>query len=238
MAVYALLFLPLFSGIGAAEYASSCTNFSFPNFLDIGSCLSSSGDLCNADSEGVAGFVAQLTQCTFAGLANLDIGSQTYLTIEFLKFLLRAETDDFGVVYPFIINTCKTLSTAIAFLTGGTVRINCAELDFDRMVVCGDPIFISVQATTPFAECLGKNGLTCDNQDPVYEPLALGSLRVLACLIYYVITTSPAEVAGQFGCDFITIISSIFGSPVSKALTPLLCTVQNALMLDCAGITC
>ncbi|XP_070380734.1 uncharacterized protein [Dermacentor albipictus] len=191
-----------------------------------------------SDGEGVTGFIAELTKCTFAGLATLDIGTQTYLTTEFLKFLLRAETDDFGVVYPFIIDVCKGLSTGIVFLTGGILRINCSELDFDRAVVCGDPIFISVQATTPFAQCLGKNGLTCDNFDPVYEPLALGSLRVLACLIYYTITTSPAEVGGQFGCDFVTIISRILGSSASKVLAPFLCTVQNTLMLDCAGITC
>ncbi|KAL1479625.1 hypothetical protein MTO96_051701 [Rhipicephalus appendiculatus] len=140
MAVYLLAFVALFSQSSGAEYASECANFSFPNFLDLGSCLNSSGDLCTVDS------------CTFSGLANLDIESQRYLTIEYLKFLLRAETDDFEVVYPLIINLCKSISSGLGTLTGNIVKINCSELNFDLKAVCSDPIFISAQATTPFAE--------------------------------------------------------------------------------------
>ncbi|KAL1439505.1 hypothetical protein MTO96_010145 [Rhipicephalus appendiculatus] len=238
MAVYLLAFVALFSQSSGAEYASECANFSFPNFLDLGSCLNSSGDLCTVDSVGIAGFVSELIQCTFSGLANLDIESQRYLTIEYLKFLLRAETDDFEVVYPFIINACKSISKGFGLLTGNIVNIDCAELNYDLDAVCSDPIFITAQATTPFAECLGENGLTCDGFQPVYEPLALGSVKVLACLTGYVLTTSPPTVAGQFGCDLITIISRIFGNAASPALTPLLCALQDALNLDCSGISC
>ncbi|XP_037521377.1 uncharacterized protein LOC119398616 [Rhipicephalus sanguineus] len=177
-------------------------------------------------------------KCTFAGFANLDIESQRYLTIEYLKFLLRAETDDFEVVYPFIINVCKSISSGFGLLTGNIVDINCDELNYDLNAVCSDQIFITAQATTPFAECLGENGLTCDGFEPVYEPLALGSLKVLACLTVYVLTTAPTQVAGQFGCDLITIISRIFGSAASTALMPFLCALQNALDLDCSGISC
>ncbi|KAL3204374.1 hypothetical protein MRX96_041244 [Rhipicephalus microplus] len=130
--------------------------------------------------EGIVAFASELIQCTFAGLANLDLQSQRYLTIEFLKFLLRAETDDFVVVYPFIINACKSISSGLGLLTGNILNINCGELNYDLIA------------------CLGVNGLTCDGFEPVYEPLALGSLKVLACLTVYVLTTSPTTVAGQF----------------------------------------
>ncbi|KAL3203924.1 hypothetical protein MRX96_011883 [Rhipicephalus microplus] len=220
MTLCVLAFVTLLSQSSAAQFASECANFSFPNFLGIGSCLNSSGDLCTSGSEGIVGFASELIQCTFAGLANLDLQSQRYLTIEFLKFLLRAETDDFVVVYPFIINACKSISSGLGLLTGNILNINCGELNYDLIA------------------CLGVNGLTCDGFEPVYEPLALGSLKVLACLTVYVLTTSPTTVAGQFGCDLITIISRIFGNAASTTLTPLLCALQNALNLDCTGISC
>nr|XP_037290277.1 uncharacterized protein LOC119185303 [Rhipicephalus microplus] len=152
MTLRVLAFVTLLSQSSTAQFASECANFSFPNFLGIGSCLNSSGDLCTSGSEGIVGFACELIQCTFAGLANLDLQSQRYLTIEFLKFLLRAETDDFVVVYPFIINACKSISSGLGLLTGNILNINCGELNYDLIAVCSDPIFISAQATTPFAE--------------------------------------------------------------------------------------
>ncbi|KAK8759779.1 hypothetical protein V5799_028954 [Amblyomma americanum] len=235
------LFL-IFFGILGTSYGSSigsqCTNFSFPNFLEIGACLQSSGDLCSANTEGIVGFTVDLVQCAFSGLATVDVGSQRYLLIEFLKFLLRAETDDFVVVYPLIIAVCKGLSGVVGTITGNILDINCGKLNFDRKVVCGKPIFISVEATTPFAKCLGKNGLTCDGNTPVYEPVALGSVKVLACLVVYVLTTNPNEAGAQLGCDLLAIVSRTFGSAGSALLSPLLCALQNALRLTCSSLTC
>ncbi|KAK8782599.1 hypothetical protein V5799_016060 [Amblyomma americanum] len=132
----------------------------------------------------------------------------------------------------------KGLSGVVGTITGNILDINCGKLNFDRKVVCGKPIFISVEATTPFAKCLGKNGLTCDGNTPVYEPVALGSVKVLACLVVYVLTTDPNEAGAQLGCDLLAIVSRTFGSAGSALLSPLLCALQNALRLTCSSLTC
>ncbi|KAL1484604.1 hypothetical protein MTO96_032508 [Rhipicephalus appendiculatus] len=63
-------------------HCSSCANFTFPNFLDIG-------------KEGIAEFLSDLGRCVFEGLATFDLGSEIYLLNEYIKYLL-ARNDFLG----------------------------------------------------------------------------------------------------------------------------------------------
>ncbi|XP_075725466.1 uncharacterized protein LOC119179968 [Rhipicephalus microplus] len=219
---------------GAA--APDCASFSLPNFLDIGECLGDSGNLCSADTEGIGVFLGKLLECSFQGLGTLDLRSQIYLIIEFLKYLL--DRNDFDILLPILTGACKGVGGILGLLTGGIVTLSCDELYFDKSVVCGEPILISLQATTPFATCLNTTGLTCAATAPVDEPAATGFLRVLACLVRYTLNTAPTEVIEQLGCGFVGSLHSLLGSRGVSTLTPLICSVQGLLRIECSVVSC
>lgn len=229
----AFAFLPTFT---YAADASGCANITFPNFLDIGQCLNSSGDLCTTNSAGIPNFIGDLFQCTFQGIATLNIGSQIFLTTEFLKYLLQR--NDFGILLPLLTGICNSISSVLRLLTGGIVNINCSALSFDNEAVCGDPIFISIPTNTPFAMCLNETGLTCAADRPVDEPAVIGAVRVLACLVGYVFTTSPSEVINQVGCTLISTIYTLFRTANSGPLRSFICGLQRVLNLRCSVVTC
>lgn len=222
--------------IGLAADVSGCSNFSLPNFLGLGKCLKTSGDLCTTNSEGVTPFVGNLVQCSLKGIATLNPGSQIYLITELLKYLL--ERNDFGVLLPLLTSVCKGINDVIRTASGGLLTIDCTALSFNRKAVCGAPIFISVQLTTPFAMCLNETGLTCAANRPVDEPAAIGFVRILACLLSYALTTAPSEVATQLGCDLIASLSTLLGRAGTTTLKPFTCALQEALDLSCPAVSC
>lgn len=228
--------IALFPTFATAANASGCANITFPNFLNVGQCLNSSGDLCATESAGIPTFIGNLLQCTFQGIATLNIGSQIYLTTEFLKYLLQR--NDFGILLPLLTGICNSISTVLRLFTGGIVNINCSALSFDKEAVCGQPIFISIPTSTPFATCLNETGLTCAADTPVDEPALIGAVRVLACLVGYVFTTAPSEVINQVGCTFIATIYTIFRTANTGPLRSFVCGLQRALNLRCSVVTC
>ncbi|XP_037523678.1 uncharacterized protein LOC119400813 [Rhipicephalus sanguineus] len=238
MICYALLFAAMAAFptavFGAA--ASDCASFSLPNILDIGECLGASGDLCSADTEGIGVFLGKLLECTFQSLGTLDLRSQLYLIIEFLKYLLAR--NDFDILLPFLTGACKGIGGFLGPLTGGILTLSCNELYFDENAVCGEPILISLQATAPFTTCLNTTGLTCAADTPVDEPAAVGFLRVLACLVGYVLNTAPTEIVDKLGCGFVGSLHSLLGSGGVSSLTPLICSVQGLLRIECSVISC
>lgn len=229
----AIAFLPTFA---TAASGSACTNTTFPNFLNVGQCLNTSGDLCTSNSAGIPTFIGNLLQCTFQGIGTLNIGSQIYLTTEFLKYLLQR--NDFGILLPLLTGVCNSISTVLRLLSGGIVNINCSALSFNNEVVCGQPIFISIPTNTPFAMCLNETGLTCAADRPIDEPALIGAVRVLACLVGYVFTTAPSEVINQVGCTLISTLYTLFRTSNSGPLKSFICGLQRALNLRCSVVTC
>ncbi|XP_077527880.1 uncharacterized protein LOC144139421 [Haemaphysalis longicornis] len=123
-------------------------------------------------------------------------------------------------------------------LSLGIVNIDCSALSFDDEAVCGQPIFISIPTSTPFAKCLNETGLTCAADRPVDEPALIGAVRVLSCLVGYVFTTAPSDVINQVGCTFISTIYTIFRRANSGPLTRFVCRLQSVLNLRCSVVRC
>ncbi|XP_049524276.1 uncharacterized protein LOC119454288 isoform X4 [Dermacentor silvarum] len=210
---------------------SSCANFTFPNFLDIGKCLKKSGDLCTAKTDGIAEFLSDLGRCVFQGLANFDLPSQVYLLSEYVKYLLAR--NDFSNGSSFLKDLCKFIEQ----VTGGLVKL-CSSVKFSNKAVCGKPIDIRLVTSTPFAQCLKDTGLTCVQNKPVDEPALLGALRILACLVSYVFTTAPIAIVTQLACDFVTFFARIFGPTGYIVLRPFLCAFVKGLGITCPTIKC
>ncbi|XP_075559607.1 uncharacterized protein LOC142591108 [Dermacentor variabilis] len=238
MILYILLLagIPLFPAVVSATDVSQCAKVSLPNFLGIGECLGGSADLCSADTEGIGDFLGTFLRCTFQGLGTLNLRSQTYLIIEFLKYLLAR--NDFDVLLPLLTGVCEGITSFLGLLTGGIVSLSCDELQFDIDAVCSEPITMSLPTTTSFRKCLNSTGLTCVNNTPVDEPAILGFLRVLACLVRYVLDTAPSEIVKQLGCDLVGIVYSIRGSGSVTAVSPLICALERILNIECSVVQC
>ncbi|KAL1480561.1 hypothetical protein MTO96_050926 [Rhipicephalus appendiculatus] len=165
-----------------------------------------------------------MSTCTFEGLGTLDLRSQIYLIIEFLKYLL--DRNDFDILLPLLTGACKGIGGVLGLFTGGIVTLSCDELHFDNNAVCGEPILIKLQATAPFATCLNTTGLTCNADMPV------------DCLVGYTLNTAPAEIVDQLGCGFVGSLHSLLGSGGVSSLTPLICSVQGLLRIECSVVSC
>ncbi|XP_077490918.1 uncharacterized protein LOC144101654 [Amblyomma americanum] len=227
-----LAILVLLGFLSSGCYASTCANFSLPNFLDIGKCLKKSGDLCSANTQGVVEFLEDLTRCLFEGIATLDLGNQFYLLYNYLLYLL--DRNDFDIVLPAIKDLCKSFNTA----TGGLITLSCDALKFKKNAVCGKPIFISFVTSTPFAKCLDVTGLTCDENKPVDEPAVIGFLRVLACLTGYILNTSPSDTYKVLVCFIVTFFLRIFGPLGFIVFRTPLCAFLKAVRVTCSSIRC
>lgn len=226
--------LPATTVYGAT--APDCATFTLPNILGIGECLGASGDLCSAESDGIGNFLGELLECTFQGLGDLDLRSQIYLIIEFLKYLLAR--NDFDVLLPLLTDACSGIGDLLGLLTGGIVRLSCDQLLFDVDAVCGEPIAISLQATVPFTTCLNITGLTCAADMPVDEPALVGFLRVLGCLVRYTLNTSPTETVNQLGCGLVGTLRSFLGNSGLSTLSPVICAVQGLINIECSVVQC
>lgn len=192
---------------------TSCVNVTLPNFLGLGKCLGTTGNLCQTDQDAVP-LVLKLIDCSLKGISSLNIGSQLFLAEELVTYLLYR--NDLQSVANLLYGICH--NTPLRFL-------NCNSLKLQPEIICDGLIVINFPSFFGGGYCLNKTGLICDEGKPVLETAVAGLFIKLACFVPSILSTDPHDLT----CSVVNFLTHIL-KPVGDILDGVL---KGLLGLKC-----
>lgn len=198
----------------------NCVTVSVPNFLGIGECLGTTGNICRRDTDGVVDFVVKITTCFFEGLLTADLETQLYLIRLYAEYVLTRITI---VINPITVGAiCEAINTFIATPGLDLGSLNCDSLALNSSLLCSDDITIGVPLLLNLGQCARKITTTCSEGKPITTNVVISFLQFLGCLTYYLSTNSIGQLFQNFLCDIVRTLRGLVGSEVQTALTPFL----------------
>ncbi|XP_077527260.1 uncharacterized protein LOC144138725 [Haemaphysalis longicornis] len=212
----------------SAAASPECVRLSVSNFLDIGTCLASKGDLCSSKSAGVVELVKRLSECIFKGLAKLEVYDQIVVLKQFFLYALDRVTSGLG--NELLEALCDVLSPIVYVLTAGIVQLDCHNLALKKKILCDDPIKIGVPATLGIGDCVGKLGEVCVKGKPMTTSTFESTFRFLDCLIHYLHETDPEHAYVEVACFLSNLPENILGDKVGK---PISSSLRDAFHVTC-----
>lgn len=200
---------------------TSCLNITLPNFLGIGKCLGTSGNVCTSSQDAVE-LVGLLVDCSLQGISSLSIGSQLYLVEEFLTYLLNR--NELGTVARILYGFCKRTFNSV---------LNCNGLQLNASDVCGDEIVLNLPSILGLGKCLNQTGETCDQGNPVLEPALVGFFRVLTCFIETTLSTNVSDILNGLLCNLLNFVKQLLGTLGQAIQNLILGIIEPILKINC-----
>lgn len=205
-------------GTSSATSQSGCTSFTLPNFLNIGQCLGTTGNICNS-TQGAAQTIIKLLNCTITGITKFNAGTQIALLETVITSVLRSV----GLGY-----IADTLYTACHAVIGIVPVINCNSLKLGNATSCDSPIALSFPNALNLGKCVNLNVPVCNPGQALSTSALTGYFDILTCLVQAALNTNADDIVSQLVCTSLQALFQILGS-MSTVLQIIIGVITNAL---------
>ncbi|XP_077551648.1 uncharacterized protein LOC144165722 isoform X2 [Haemaphysalis longicornis] len=174
----------------ATAASPECSRLSLTNIIGLGTCLQNKGELCSPNTGGAVEFLKAFFECFSSGLKKLNVYDQTVILVAFSQYLVERVTA--GAGNEVLQGLCKTLEPILKIVTGGTLKLDCGNLQLNSKVICDDPLRVGIPSEIGLGDCLGNMGLACVKGQVV-------TMSVLESLFKYISATKGISKCWQRG---------------------------------------
>lgn len=208
-------------GASSATSQSGCTSFTLPNFLNIGQCLGTTGNICNS-TQGAAQTIVQLLNCTITGITKFNIGTQ----IALLESIFTSVLSSAGLGY-----IADVIYAACHSLFGIVPLINCNALQLGNATSCDSPITLSFPNALNLGKCVSLSVPVCNPGQALSTSALTGYFNILMCLVQAALNTNADDIVSQLVCTSLQALYQILG-PLSKFLQVIIAAITSGLSLQ------
>lgn len=181
-----------------------------------------------------------LVECALQGVTELDIGSQLFLLEQLVIDVL--ERLGLGMVGKALYAVCGLLKGVSVIVDGIplvgrllkplTHLIDCKGLKLRKIIVCLNPISLSLPSALNLGKCLDTTLETCEKGVAVSDDLLKQLFDTLGCVVGSVDLSSATGVVASILCTVLNIVEKALGV-VGNSLKPLLDQVAGVIGAQC-----
>ncbi|KAM7296190.1 hypothetical protein ISCGN_021373 [Ixodes scapularis] len=159
-------------------------------------------------------------KCSFAGLTDLDIGSQFFIIEN--TFAQTLTQIGLGFIPKAIYGLCHGIFKSF----------DCSRLYIDDKYLCEDEIVLNWPSALGIGQCIDQEAEACPNGTATSENIIVGGFKWTACALRNAADKSQGPLGERLVCSMANVILKMVGSknPIFRPFTSI---IQNFLGSRC-----
>ncbi|XP_077554666.1 uncharacterized protein LOC144169410 isoform X2 [Haemaphysalis longicornis] len=219
------LFLLLVIFVPAALVDASsqgCVNATIPSILNLGTCLKTSLELCEASAGDIVNALVDVVECIIPALLSTNALGALAALLDIISIVVTAVGGQLGDLQKLLKPLCE-----VAHVPG------CLKL-LTKGETCKAPISVTLPGNLNLAKCLDNSLLLCEEGKLATDGLVLQLIKALACLLTELFGSSPGDLIFRLASAVVGFLCAVGNAvPVLKyVLNELATTIEDLLYPD------
>lgn len=213
----ALFFLLAIFVPAALVDASSedCVNATIPSILNLGTCIGTTLDLCEASVGDIVDALVDVVECLVTALLSTNVMGALAALLDIISIVAGVVGQQLGDLQKLLKPLCEAVNVpgCLKLLTGGQT--------------CQAPISVTLPGNLDLAKCLDDTLLLCEEGELATDGLVVDLIDALTCLLTELFGSSPGELVDRLGCVVAGLLNEV--AKRSLLLKPVLLLLAGAV---------